>query len=58
MRSELGEVTSVIIAHRLATIRNADKILVLKKGKLVEEGNHETLLKDFPTGTYAKLVRS
>ena len=58
MRSELGEVTSVIIAHRLATIRSADKILVLKKGKLVEEGNHETLLKDFPTGTYAKLVRS
>jgi len=58
MRSELGEVTSVVIAHRLATIRNADKILVLKKGKLVEEGNHETLLKDFPTGTYAKLVRS
>lgn len=58
MRSELGEVTSVIIAHRLATIRNADKILVLKKGKLVEEGNHETLLKEFPTGTYAKLVRS
>lgn len=58
MRSELGEVTSVVIAHRLATIRNADKILVLKKGKLVEEGNHETLLKEFPTGTYAKLVRS
>lgn len=36
--------TSFIIAHRLSTIRNADRILVLKDGKIIEEGNHFTLL--------------
>ena len=49
--------TTVVIAHRLSTIRNADTILVMKKGKIVEKGNHESLLKEFPTGIYAKLVR-
>ena len=48
--------TTVVIAHRLSTVRNADTILVLKKGKIVEKGNHETLLKQYPRGTYAKLV--
>ncbi len=37
--------TAIIIAHRLSTIQYADKILVLKDGKIVEQGNHETLLK-------------
>jgi subfamily B ATP-binding cassette protein MsbA len=36
--------TSVIIAHRLATIKKADKILVMEKGKIVEEGTHDELL--------------
>jgi ABC-type multidrug transport system fused ATPase/permease subunit len=36
--------TSVIIAHRLSTIREADKIIVLEKGKVIESGNHEELL--------------
>ncbi len=49
--------TTVVIAHRLSTIRNADTILVMKKGKIVEKGNHESLLKDFPSGIYAKLVQ-
>lgn len=38
--------TSIVIAHRLQTIRNAHKILVIKDGKLIEEGSHDNLLKD------------
>jgi ABC-type multidrug transport system fused ATPase/permease subunit len=37
--------TSVIIAHRLATIQKADKIIVLEKGRIIEQGNHQELLK-------------
>ena len=37
--------TSIVIAHRLATVKKADKILVMEAGKIVEEGNHEELLK-------------
>jgi subfamily B ATP-binding cassette protein MsbA len=46
--------TSVVIAHRLSTIQNADWIVVMQKGKIVEQGTHENLLKQ--NGTYAKLV--
>ncbi len=45
--------TSVVIAHRLATIRFVDRVLVFRKGELVEEGRHEELLKK--GGYYAKL---
>ena len=46
--------TSVVIAHRLSTIQNADYILVLKKGRIVEEGDHSSLMEQH--GTYKKLV--
>jgi ATP-binding cassette subfamily B protein len=45
--------TSIVIAHRLSTIREADIIFVVKDGKIVEQGNHETLLKS--GGVYAGL---
>ena len=48
--------TSFIVAHRLSTIRNADVILVLKEGKIIEQGNHEELLKK--NGFYSELYNS
>ena len=48
--------TSFVIAHRLSTIKDADLILVMKEGDIVEQGNHEELLK--ANGFYAKLYNS
>ena len=48
--------TSFIIAHRLSTIKNADLILVMKNGNIVEQGNHEELMK--LNGAYAELYNS
>jgi len=46
--------TSVVIAHRLSTIQKADKIVVMQKGRIVEQGTHEELIAH--EGTYKKLV--
>lgn len=48
--------TSFIIAHRLSTIKNADMILVMKDGDIIEQGNHEELLAK--NGFYADLYNS
>ena len=48
--------TSFVIAHRLSTIRNADMILVMKDGNIIEQGNHEELMAK--KGFYADLYNS
>ncbi|KAG6786990.1 ABC transporter B family member 11-like [Populus alba x Populus x berolinensis] len=48
--------TTVIVAHRLTTVRNADMIAVIHRGKMVEKGTHSELLGD-PDGAYSQLVR-
>ncbi|GJV84198.1 ABC transporter family protein [Tanacetum coccineum] len=48
--------TSVVVAHRLSTIQSCDTIAVLEKGKVVEKGNHGSLLAKGPTGAYYSLV--
>jgi ATP-binding cassette, subfamily B, bacterial len=47
--------TAVVIAHRLSTLRNSDRILVFDRGRLIEQGSHAELLAS--DGTYARLVR-
>ena len=46
--------TTLVVAHRLATVRDADLILVMDKGRIVEQGRHETLMQG--SGLYAKMV--
>ncbi|NES70321.1 MAG: ATP-binding cassette domain-containing protein, partial [Okeania sp. SIO2D1] len=55
LESLLAQRTAIIIAHRLSTIRNVDRILVLKKGELIESGSHEELLQK--DGMYASLYK-
>lgn len=47
--------TTIVIAHRLATVRAADRIIVMNEGRIVEEGNHDSLTKT--NGLYARLAR-
>ncbi len=51
----MADRTAIIIAHRLSTIRNVDRILVLKRGQLIESGSHEELLQI--EGLYASLYK-
>ena len=48
--------TSFIVAHRLSTIKSADKILVMKNGTIVEQGTHDSLIAE--GGFYAALYNS
>ena len=48
--------TSIVIAHRLSTVRHADRIIVLEKGRIVEEGDHQGLLAR--GGHYAELYNT
>lgn len=48
--------TVVVVAHRLSTVRHADQIIVLEKGRLIEQGTHETLVK--ARGAYFNLVKN
>ncbi|MBO7136780.1 MAG: ABC transporter ATP-binding protein, partial [Spirochaetaceae bacterium] len=50
------EKTVIMIAHRLKTVRNADQIVVIDKGKIVEQGKHEELVKQ--NGIYSRFINS
>ena len=52
----LERTTSILIAHRLSTVKSADRIIVMEKGRIIEEGNHDGLLAH--GGHYAKLYNT
>ena len=54
MKKELKFVTTIVIAHRLSTVRQADHIIVMKKGRITEQGSHDYLLTF--KGIYFRLV--
>lgn len=54
IRKELGgHITTIVIAHRLSTIKDADKIIVMKSGKIMEIGDHKSLIQNHPEGIYS-----
>jgi len=55
LRSVMRQRTSIIVSHRISTVRNADQIFVLNEGRIVEEGTHDALVR--LNGLYAELHR-
>ena len=53
--NEGKSLTVLVVAHRLSTVRNADKIFVVHEGKVVEQGKHDELLEK--DGAYAQLIK-
>ena len=51
-----SSMTVIIVAHRLSTVRSADRIYVIKEGQVVEEGSHDDLIVD-PDGAYSALIK-
>uniref|UniRef100_A0A7C9DCT2 Adenosinetriphosphatase n=1 Tax=Opuntia streptacantha TaxID=393608 RepID=A0A7C9DCT2_OPUST len=49
--------TTIVVAHRLSTIRNAHVIAVIDDGKVAEQGSHSYLLKNYPDGCYARMIQ-
>ena len=52
----LARSTSILVAHRLSTVRSADRIIVLREGRIIEEGNHDQLMR--AGGHYAELYNT
>ncbi|XP_010684039.2 ABC transporter B family member 1 [Beta vulgaris subsp. vulgaris] len=49
--------TTIVVAHRLSTIRNAHVIAVIDDGKVAEQGSHSHLIKNYPDGCYARMIQ-
>lgn len=54
-KSTGGAMTVIIVAHRLSTVRNADRIFVIQEGRVVEQGSHDELVQR-PDGAYSLLI--
>ena len=52
----MAERTAIVIAHRLSTVKHADRIIVMKDGEIIEEGNHDGLMDQ--GGHYAELYNT
>ena len=48
--------TSIVVAHRLSTIQNADEIVVINNGKIIEQGTHKELMENPSNAAYRKLI--
>lgn len=58
LRTASRRATTIVVAHRMSTIREADMIAVVKEGKVTEYGSHDTLLASNVNGLYASLIRA